>query len=87
MIFYLAIYKRDVVYVGAGNANDDSNYVKTGKKQFIFTFLAEALTIIGFLAYFIAVISQYVNLMNKPHEKADREKKDAEAAAAKAETN
>lgn len=82
IIFYLAIYKRDTVYVGGGNANDDSNYRQYGKKQYIFTFLAEAFIIIGFLAYFIAVISQYVTLMNAPHEKADREKAAAEKAAA-----
>lgn len=82
IIFYLAIYKRDVVYVGGGNANDDSNYRQYGKKQYIFTFLAEAFVIIGFLAYFIAVISQYVTLMNAPHEKAEREAKAAEKANA-----
>lgn len=81
LIFYLAIYKRDVVYSGMGAANDDSNYTKLGKKQFIFTFLAEAFVIIGFLAYFVAVTSEYVNLMNAPHE---QKKKDDEAAAAAA---
>jgi len=79
LIFYLAIYKRDFVYVGSGAANDDSNYVKWGKKQFIFTFLAEAFIIMGFLAYFVAVTSEYVNLMNAPHEAKNKE--DEEAAA------
>jgi len=82
LIFFLAIYKRDVVYIGGGAANDDSNYRQYGKKQFIFTFLAEACVIMGFLAYFIAVISQYVTLMNAPHEKAEKEAKAAEKANA-----
>jgi len=73
LIFYLAIYKRDTVYSGYGHANDESNYIKSGKKQFIFTFLAEGFVLIGFLGYFIAVISQYVTLMNAPHDKKDRE--------------
>jgi len=67
-----------------GAANDDSNYTRMGKKQFIFTFLAEAFVIMGFLAYFVAVSSEYVNLMNAAHEqkKADEKAaKDAEAAA------
>jgi hypothetical protein len=80
LIFFLAIYKRDTVYIGTGAANDDSNYRQYGKKQYIFTFLAEAFIIIGFLAYFIAVISQYVSLMNAPHE--ERERKEAAEKAA-----
>lgn len=77
LIFYLAIYKRDTVYSGMGPANDESNYTRMGKKQFIFTFLAEAFVIMGFLAYFVAVTSEYVNLMNAPHVK--REQEEAEA--------
>lgn len=77
LVFFLAIYKRDTVYIGTGPANDDSNYARYGKKQYIFTFLAEAFIIIGFLAYFIAVISQYVSLMNAPHEERERQEKRA----------
>jgi len=84
LIFYLAIYKKDTVYSGMGNANDESNYIKSGKKQYIFTFLAEGLTIIGLLGYFIAVISQYVTLMNAPHDKIDRETARQEKAAKEA---
>ena len=80
MIFFLAIYKRDTVYIGTGPANDDSNYQRFGKIQYIFTFLAEGFVIIGFLAYFIAVVSQYVTLMNAPHE--EREKAEAAEKAA-----
>lgn len=80
LIFYLAIYKRDTVYSGMGAANDDSNYTRVGKKQYIFTFLAEAFVIMGFLAYFVAVSSEYVNLMNKKHEEEAAAKKEALAA-------
>jgi len=81
LIFYLAIYKRDTVYSGFGAANDDSNYTRMGKKQYIFTFLAEAFVIMGFLAYFVAVSSEYVNLMNAPHE-AEKKRLADEAKAA-----
>jgi len=82
LIFYLAIYKRDTVYSGFGAANDDSNYTRMGKKQYIFTFLAEAFVIMGFLAYFVAVSSEYVNLMNAPHE-AEKKREEDEAKAIK----
>lgn len=65
-----------------GPANDDSNYVRWGKKQYIFTFLAEAFVLMGFLAYFVAVSSEYVNLMNAPHEEKKREEEEAAAGNA-----
>lgn len=79
LIFYLAIYKRDTVYSGFGAANDDSNYTRMGKKQYIFTFLAEAFVIMGFLAYFVAVSSEYVNLMNAGHEEKKKAAADQKA--------
>ena len=59
-----------------GAANDDSNYTRMGKKQYIFSFLAEAFVIIGFLAYFVAVSYEYVNLMDAPHVQKEKEEKE-----------
>lgn len=73
LVFFLAIYKRDTVYIGVGAANDDQNYIRYGKKQYLFTVLAEAFILLGFLAYFISVIQQYVSLMNEPHEERERQ--------------
>ena len=87
MVFFLAFYKRDTVYIGVGAANDDDNYIRYGKKQYLFTVLAEAFILLGFLAYFISVIQQYVSLMNEPHEERERQealekkKRDDEARA------
>jgi hypothetical protein len=32
IVFFLAFYKRDTVYMGIGPANDESNYRSTSKK-------------------------------------------------------
>jgi hypothetical protein len=72
LVFYLAIYKRDTVYVGMGNANDPSNYRETPKRSFIFYTLAEAIIILVFLTYYTCVINQYVNLMNYSYDEQAR---------------
>jgi len=69
-----------------GPADDASNYTKQSKKQYIFTFLAEAVIMLCFLGYFVSVVNEYVDLMNKKYqdeEKAEKERKAAEKEAAK----
>merc|ERR1712195_47809 len=87
LIFFLGIYKRDVVYTGMGNANDDSNYHSTPKRTYLFTILAEATFILVWLAYFTCVANQYCNLMNNKYDRDQKEEdriKAEEKAAAKA---
>lgn len=36
LIFYLAIYKRDTVWIGMGAANDETNYHATPKRTYLF---------------------------------------------------
>jgi len=36
LIFYLAIYKRDTVWIGIGAANDETNYHATPKRTYLF---------------------------------------------------
>ena len=69
LIFFLGIYKRDIVYSGMGAANDDSNYHATPKRTYLFTILAEATFILVWLAYFTCVANQYCNLMNEKYDR------------------
>lgn len=78
LIFYLAIYKRDTVYIGMGAANDETNYHSVPKRTFLFTILAEAIFILIWLTYYTCVGNQYVNLMNDSYDRQKRED-DAEA--------
>jgi len=82
LIFFLAIYKRDIVYTGMGAANDESNYHATPKRTYLFTVLAETTFILTWLTYYTCVANQYWSLMN---EKYDRQKKEDEADKKKAE--
>lgn len=71
-----------------GPANDPHNYTKCSKRQFIFTFLAEAIIMMFFLAYFLSVTAQYASLMNAAHnakkDEEEKKKKEEEAAAKEA---
>ena len=82
LIFFLGIYKRDIVYSGMGAANDESNYHATPKRTYLFTILAEATFILVWLAYFTCVANQYCDLMNN---KYNRDKKEIDRIATKAE--
>jgi hypothetical protein len=88
LIFFLGIYKRDIVYSGMGNANDESNYHATPKRTYLFTVLAEATFLLVWLAYFTCVANQYCDKMNesydrdqKEQDRLDAEKKAADKAA------
>ena len=78
LIFFLAIYKRDIVYSGMGPANDESNYHATPKRTYLFTILAEATFMLIWLAYFTCVSNEYCDLMN---EKYDREQREVDRVA------
>jgi heme/copper-type cytochrome/quinol oxidase subunit 4 len=69
LIFFLGIYKRDIVYTGMGAANDESNYHATPKRTYLFTILAEATFILVWLAYFTCVANQYCDLMNNKYDR------------------
>jgi len=75
LIFYLAIYKRDLVYTGMGQANDETNYHSTPKRTYLFWVLAETTIILAVLAYYTCVVNQYVNLMNAPYDKKEKARK------------
>ena len=73
LIFFLGIYKRDIVYSGMGAANDESNYHATPKRTYLFTILAEATFILVWLAYFTCVANQYCDLMNNKYDRDEQE--------------
>lgn len=75
LIFFLAIYKRDNVYTGTGNANDESNYRAVPKKTYLFYTLAETAIILCFLTYYTCVVNQYVDLMNASYVKKENAEK------------
>jgi len=72
LIFYLAIYKRENVYTGMGQANDETNYHVTPKRTYLFYVLAETTIILAFLTYYTCVVNQYVNLMNAPYDHLEK---------------
>jgi len=78
LIFFLAIYKRDTVYIGMGQANDETNYHAVPKRTYLFTILAEVCFICTWLTYYTCVANQYCDLMNESYDRQKRED-DAEA--------
>lgn len=56
-------------------------YAKQSKKIFIFTMLAESVILIALFAYFICVVSAYMDLMHGPQDE-EEEKPDEEAKSA-----
>lgn len=73
IIFFLAIYKKDTVYMGIGPTSDETNYKTSTKKQYIFQVLAETVIIVVILAYWLMVSSQYSTLMNKKYDEEEAE--------------
>ena len=73
LIFFLGIYKRDIVYSGMGAANDESNYHPTPKRTYLFTILAEATFLLVWLAYFTCVANQYCDKMNESYDRDQKE--------------
>lgn len=85
LVFYLAIYKRDIVYTGMGAANDETNYHSCPKRTYLFYVLAETTIILATLTYYTCVINQYVNLMNSAYDKKEAQEKADKEAKEKAE--
>ena len=74
VIYYVAIYKRDEVFIGYGVSED--KYQKFQKKYYLFKVLLEAAILLALYAYFMCVITTYKNLLRKEKEKpAEDDKK------------
>lgn len=63
VIYYVAIYKRDVVYIGFGV--DEKRYIQYSKKYYIFKVLLESVILAALYAYFICVTSNYKGALRK----------------------
>jgi len=73
VIYYVAIYKRDDVFIGYGVSED--KYQKFQKKYYLFKVLLEAAILLALYAYFMCVIQTYKDLLRKEKPKKDDEKK------------
>merc|ERR1712032_487834 len=72
VIYYVAIYKRDDVFIGYGVSED--KYQKFQKKYYLFKVLLEAAIHLAFYGYFMCVIQTYKDaLREKKEEKKDEE--------------
>lgn len=79
IIYFLALYKKDLYYSGMGVISENV-YTTQSKKVFLFIMLAESLVMIIFFCYSIWVASTYQELMHgkgafNDEEAADDEKK------------
>ena len=72
VIYYVAIYKRDEVFIGYGVSED--RYQKFHKKYYIFKVLLEAAILLALYAYFMCVIQTYKDLLRKEKPKKDDKK-------------
>lgn len=63
VIYYVAIYKKDVVYIGFGV--DEKRYIQYSKKYYIFKVLLESVILAALYAYFICVTSNYKGALRK----------------------
>jgi len=79
IIYFIAIYKKDVFYSGMG-AIDKNVYSTQSKKVFLFTMIAESVVLTAFFTYFICVTSTYAELMHGDGAYKDEPKKDKDAA-------
>jgi len=73
VIYYVAIYKRDDVFIGYGVSED--KYQKFQKKYYLFKVLLEAAILLALYGYFMCVIQTYKNLLREEKEKKDDDKK------------
>ena len=72
VIYYVAIYKRDDVFIGYGVSED--KYQKFQKKYYLFKVLLEAAILLALYAYFMCVIQTYKELLRKEKPKKDDKK-------------
>merc|ERR1712227_1032882 len=63
VIYYVAIYKRDEVFIGYGVSED--KYQKFQKKYYLFKVLLEAAILLALYAYFQCVIQTYKDALRK----------------------
>jgi len=69
VIYYVAIYKRDDVFIGYGVSED--KYQKFQKKYYLFKVLLEAAILLALYAYFMCVIQTYKDLLRKEKPKKE----------------
>ena len=69
VIYYVAIYKREDVFIGYGVSED--KYQKFQKKYYLFKVLLEAAILLALYAYFMCVIQTYKNLLRVEKPKKD----------------
>merc|ERR1712134_218553 len=74
VIYYVAIYKRDEVFIGYGVSED--KYQKFQKKYYLFKVLLEAAILLAFYGYFMCVIQTYKDLIRSPKEKKEEDMMD-----------
>ena len=58
IIYFVAIYKKDIYYSGMGDI-DKNVYVERSKKVFLFTMIAESVVMVAFFCYALFVTSTY----------------------------
>jgi len=63
IIYFVAIYKKDVYYSGMGDI-DKNVYTTQSKKVFLFIMIAETVLMVCFFSYSIWVASTYRELMH-----------------------
>jgi len=74
VIYYVAIYKRDDVFIGYGVSED--KYQKFQKKYYLFKVLLEAAILLAFYGYFMCVIQTYKDLLRTEKEKKEEDMMD-----------
>lgn len=77
IIYFVAIYKKDVYYSGMGDI-EKNVYVAQSKKVFLFIMIAESVLMVIFFAYSIWVTSTYAELMHGKGAFNDDSEKDEE---------
>ena len=79
IIYFVAIYKKDLYYSGMGDISNNV-YTTQSKKVFLFIMIAESVVMVAFFCYSIWVTSTYAELM---HGKGAFNDEDEEADAKK----
>lgn len=77
IIYFVAIYKKDLYYSGMGEI-EKNVYTTQSKKVFLFIMIAESVVMIAFFSYSIWVTSVYAELMHGKGAYNDDEDEEAE---------
>ena len=75
IIYFVAIYKKDVYYSGMGEISKNV-YTTQSKKVFLFIMIAETVVMVIFFAYAIWVVSTYRTVMHGKDAFADEASED-----------